>query len=213
MKKVLLTALTTTLLVSTAQAQLFTGPYAGLNLGYALNKLKIEDNNSKVTPKGFILGAHLGYGYQFENNFYLGGEVNFHHQFGKGKEVKKLSEDKKVVVSATQYRFTPSMEFAARLGYVMDQVMPYIRLGIATQGIEKKLKTSDGSKVIEKNHDRFFAFVPGIGVDFCLAADNKLRMRAEVTHSIAKLKNIKASTKETSKFNETKFLVGVSYCF
>lgn len=63
------------------KAKAFHGPFAGVQVGYAMNKLKLShktstiEGNKSPDMSNWILGAHGGYGRTFDNNFYLGAEM------------------------------------------------------------------------------------------------------------------------------------------
>ncbi len=107
----------------------FSGPYIGTS--FELGTLSLKGNTTVVNPSGievssksfqttfpqYLIGGVLGYGHQFNNNFYIGGE------------------------SITSFAFGPNgagvyiQEFLLMTGYVFDverfkvSLMPYFSVG------------------------------------------------------------------------------------
>ncbi len=208
MKKILFAITASTFFVSmNAYADEFSGAYIGLSVGYGKHELRNKnvkfkkdevdhqlEENAKVA--GFVFGGHLGYGQQFDNKVYLGGELSTHYNGGT-KKLKAGEVDVKVKYDAT-------FELAMRLGMVFENVMPYVRLGIASQNV--KIEPKDLKK-ISKRH---FAFVPGLGIE--VDCGNRFKVRAEILHSMGQPKFGDFEGKKV-KTQQSKFLIGGSYYF
>ncbi len=71
--------------LSPLTAKAFHGPYAGVQVGYSMNKISLShtlgtlEGSTKPDMSNWILGAHGGYGRTFDNKFYLGTELFITH--------------------------------------------------------------------------------------------------------------------------------------
>jgi outer membrane immunogenic protein len=108
------------LAAGTASAQDWTGFYAGVSLNSANGNFDIVSFPFPLGGSdGASLGIYAGYNYQMPSNVVFGGELSFTDMtIPAGVGLPLSSED------LTQFR--------GRLGYAMDNVMPYFALGYAT---------------------------------------------------------------------------------
>jgi len=99
----------------------WTGFYIGANAGYAwgTGEGALDSELLDLSPDGFIGGGQIGFNYQLGNNVVVGVEADF-----QGGDVKDSAYG---VQSQLDYFGT----VRARLGYAMDNVMPYVTGGLA----------------------------------------------------------------------------------
>ena len=145
MKKILLaSAAVAALIAGIAQADgSFTGWNFGAQGGLAVNKFETKQKSSSVKVKenktGGTLGIFTGYGYQFENNFYLGGEL----------ETNLFTGEASKKVSGTTVKAKAKNDIGANLraGYVFNNnVLGYVLAGVNSTNVETKIGTAKKSK-------------------------------------------------------------------
>jgi outer membrane immunogenic protein len=108
----------------------WTGPYAGVTLGYAFAGDTNADTpfNNEIGTDGFLLGGFAGYNYQM-GNFVAGGEADIGYSWEEGSNAGLTSES------------GVEGSLRARLGYV---VSPNILLYATAGGAAKDLEVSGG---------------------------------------------------------------------
>ncbi len=158
----------------------FTGLYGGLHAGLQTGKAKINSNYddpftavgahhaSRHSLEGFIGGLHLGYGKQFENNFYLGLEL--------GGRFHGTQNDENRVINAgafgngTNQKITVknqgSFDISVKAGYAFDRFLPYMKAGLEVSrykvdfgGVTGSLQPSSSSKTLK-------GFKAALGFDY-----------------------------------------------
>ncbi len=158
----------------------FTGFYGGLHAGLQTGKARINSNydapfgavgahhSSRHSLEGFIGGAHLGYGQQFESNLYLGLELGgrFH---GTQNHEDRVINAGAFGIGTTQkitVKNQGSLDLSVKAGYVFDRFLPYIKAGFEVSrykvdfgGVSGSLQPSSSSKVLK-------GFKTGLGFDY-----------------------------------------------
>lgn len=170
----------TTLMPLALQAN-FTGFYGGLHAGLQTGKAKINSNYdatfgavgahhaSRHSLEGFIGGLHLGYGKQFENNFYLGLELGGRFHGTQNGEDRVIRADANAPFGSTQkvsVKNQGSLDLSIKAGYVFDRFLPYMKAGFEVSrykadfgGVSNGLQSSSSSKTLK-------GFKAALGFDY-----------------------------------------------
>jgi outer membrane immunogenic protein len=102
----------------------WTGPYAGVSLGYGFGETEDETFANTIDNDGFLLGGFIGYNYQV-GNIVAGAEGDIGYDFSEGSNAGMTSES----------GFEGSLR--ARLGYVISpQLLLYATAGGAAKELE-----------------------------------------------------------------------------
>lgn len=169
--------------VAHADTPNFTGFYLGANGGYGMGSGKLNTGafgNNDVRfnldadhgVKGFRGGLHAGYGYQFENKFYLGLEVSGDYSNTEGK----ITEDN-TTGGLSSYlakaRRKDAFGAALHLGGLLGHVLTYVKLGIETarwnfnfdgdSSGDQVVDILDGVAKSDSKKERLLGFVAGLG--------------------------------------------------
>ncbi|MFC5384382.1 outer membrane protein [Aquamicrobium segne] len=127
----------------------WTGPYAGINLGYGFNgRVNHRDAGDRVKTDGFLGGAFVGYNYDMGNNFVVGAEGDLGYSALKGSNV---NEKAKSGVEGS---------IRARLGY---SVSPDILLYGTAGGAAQSLKITD--TLGDSDRNTMVGWTAGVGSD------------------------------------------------
>jgi outer membrane immunogenic protein len=118
---------------------LWTGFYAGVNVGYAGNQNSETYNElfssytytDQFKSSGFIGGGQIGYNYQFPSTAYvIGLETDFQGSGVKGSFRENENDD-----GNYGYEYGSKLEWfgtvRARVGYSLGQILPYVTGGFA----------------------------------------------------------------------------------
>lgn len=132
----------------------FSGPYIGLDLGYAsstdeayqINPPSTEPNGEiwKTKPKGALLGLSVGYNKVYDNNLLLGINLNI-----DGRSVKNTSVPYVYGVPSVNFPIETKSKLALsvmpKLGYLVDggSTLIFITAGYQIAKIERKFTNND----------------------------------------------------------------------
>lgn len=106
-------------LAGQVQAQDWTGFYAGLSASSATSTQTLVPAGQDYNGSDTSLGIYGGYNHQLANNIVLGGELSY----GLG--------DSGVFAGGAELGMENMVQVRARMGYAMDNVMPYLAAGYA----------------------------------------------------------------------------------
>jgi len=215
MKKILSAALMSTILAGSIFADgpspVFNGFYLGGGLTYVSEKIKPKiavtlngipgQVNAAETFRGAGVKAFCGYGIFVYQEVYLGGEL------GLGIDRILGTNKGKVIDSGNNVNYS----IAARLGYGISNVLPYVKLGYEGRPSMKVLNTFNINRS---------TWVSGAGVDIGLYVN--IFLRAEYMHGFSTKTNIsgsgtfwtfQASGQGKAKASSDTFLLGAAYKF
>lgn len=216
-KNLLLGALVSTVVASSAFADApspaFNGFYVGAGLNHMNEKARIRTTfNDQVIDqlsgtasfKGFGVKLFGGYGAIISQGLYVGGELTLGYDrlFGS-KKSSDLESNKKV-----------NYGIAARLGYVISNILPYVKFGY--EGRPSLEGKKNGVKLSIKRS----GFILGGGVD--VAVTKNVFIRGEYVHGFGAKSNKSANATVrgvagTAAFNvktsSDTFLIGAGYRF
>lgn len=125
----------------------WSGPYAGVTLGYGFSGETEDDFGTTVGTDGFLLGGFAGYNYQV-GNIVAGAEADIGYSWMEGSENGLTSES------------GVEGSLRARLGYV---VSPNILLYATAGGAAKDLEVSGGGF---SDSNTMLGWTAGVGGDF-----------------------------------------------
>jgi outer membrane immunogenic protein len=219
MKKVLLSALVSTVLVSGALANsyspAFNGAYIGGGITYTTSKIKNSVSITALqsiggTSKGVGFNGFLGYGGVFAGGFYLGGELGLGYDGASrnittGNGAMRFHQNSKAVVSV-----------AARLGYAVCNALPYVKVGFEGRS-KAKLQTVNGGQLTTIGGNTVNAnrsgFVLGGGLDYAL--NKNVFIRGEYTHTFGSKNSYTFNNVQVLNLRTTTdtFLIGAGYKF
>lgn len=217
-KNLLLGALVSTVVASSAFADApspaFNGFYLGAGLNHMNEKAKvrttfndqvIDQGTGTASLKGFGVKLFGGYGTIVSQGFYIGGELTLGYDrlFGS-KKSDGLESNKKV-----------NYGIAARLGYVISNVLPYVKFGY--EGRPSVGGEEEGVKVSVKRS----GFILGGGVD--VAVTKNVFIRGEYVHGFGAKSNLSKNVNVPGvgagtvainfKTSSDTFLIGAGYKF
>ena len=198
MKRVLLTTALLAATLGTASAGSFKGAYAGVDLGWAWTKAKLQSTATATkrgfNQSGFASFAKVGYG-EHVGSVYLGGEIKGGSVFSN----KKNGNDK----LTHQWNWG----VAARVGGCIEHnVLGYFRLGLDNDQFKYKYSNGTSSKNLSA-----WSVVPGLGVDWMVAHNTFTTLAVDygIPLSVSMPTGAKANTKPSS----TTVRIGVGYQF
>ena len=221
MKKIILAAVSTLVVVSAAQAtESFSGMYAGAQVGLSSTKTeherKMTSNALRKSTDGgnnFAGTLLVGYGQTFDSA-YAGVEARVGMLTGTTKTFDTPAGG--LTISNTPRE---SYIAAARLGYLLTQkAMVFISLGAGMENTSYKIQ-ADGKSFEAKKRE--LVFVPGFGTE--IAVSESLNFRADFNFTVAKKRTISENqlseagitTYKTASFKPVRsaFMLGLSYRF
>lgn len=221
MKKVILSALVSVSIMGAASATTssFSGFYLGGGLTYAKGKLDLNYKDSATgynksfnqSSGGFGIGTFLGYGCEFSNHFYLGGEL------GLGLDGSRINKTTSLlrtlnVQTKSNSRWTSSL--TARIGYVFSNtVLAYVKLGFESRAkMDVTLINPVTNATAKFGSLRRSGALFGLGADY--AINKNVFLRAEYTLNTGTKTTYKSGTQSaTFKTKTSAFMIGAAYKF
>jgi outer membrane immunogenic protein len=194
MKKIITLALASAaLLATTAQAEVFNGPYIGVQTGWEQNKLDDPFNaiTSASKKNGLNYGINAGYDVKLTNSFVLGGEVGL--GFTSDSDQRSLG--------ATLLRLKPqrTFDFSARAGFLASpSALFYVRTGY-TNARFKLEETVNAVKAVTSGNSDGWMLGGGLEYGFTDKISGRLEYRR--------------TDLEGEKNYRNQMLVGVAYHF
>lgn len=163
----------------------FSGAYVGLMAGYGVTKDTFQQvgktgGNPSESAKqnagmdGFVGGLFAGWGKEFASRFYGGFELSFAMNSQKAKDLLNAWGHPKVNLEKKD-----ALDVAVRLGYAMNNTLPYLKLGWSNAKFKTDTKSLDGANKINETK-RLNGFLVGVGMDVKLSA--KMLMGLEYTY-------------------------------
>lgn len=209
MKKQLLGVALSALLLSTAaEAKNFDGAFAGANIGYKWEsvKLKVTDSPLKSTekPAGINTSLTAGYG-ETLGSVYVGGDVRVGYGWGQSSRNFTL-DDANINVKAKQ-------KWTAGMGAIVgtecsNDCLAFFRLGLDYNTYKLSLRGDAGtvSKPMKS-----LAVVPGVGLKWKIDKDWYVTAMYEYSHQLSS-KKIEDDLK-AQNINSHGVKMGVGYQF
>ncbi|MGL5783952.1 MAG: outer membrane protein [Alphaproteobacteria bacterium] len=160
--------------MDTCNTNPFSGFYAGLTFGQSISKNAYEARNqanvlnSRVgMMEDFEGGLLAGWGKEFgASRVYLGLEIAYFLIGGKTK-IRDLAGNE-----TTEIKRKDNLELACRLGFVLNRLLPYVKIGYASTKFQLDTLVPSAANVMDRPatiSDRMNSFVMGTGVDFKLS--------------------------------------------
>jgi len=217
--KIIGVALSALMITGVAQSHSqFNGGYVGVGAGYQMTKqiVKADGNaaaaipaaqreSKTVSPKGFDLSVHAGYG-EMMDSIYVGGDARFAYNTGK-KSTTMV--DAAVPPTKAEIKTGWKTGLGALVGTeVMDDCLVYFRLGLDYS--KTKIKVTNAGNFNTNKSTTVWYVTPGVGVMKSLDQDWKINASYEYGHAISakKISNIIAFDKKPTTHAVK---VGVSY--
>lgn len=210
MNKSLTTAAALLAIATSAHAAGMDGAYAGVQLGHSSDNVKYNetDNSSYnltidgLDVKGADYGFFGGYGKTLSNNVYLGGEA----EYDMSNADNKLSANGLGISGDVKTSKKHSYGAAARVGYVMGNIMPYARVGYTRSKFEQEVSG------VGKDNATKGGVSLGAGLEYSPAPNWGIRGEF-VRTSYSKITGSDSGVDYSYKPTETVARVGVSYHF
>lgn len=163
----------------------FSGMYVGAAIGYGSHKARTEQVltlNSVVAARhkndlsldGINGGVFLGYGKEFGcSRVYLGLELGYFFDGAKGKYTFTPTTRAGGQLLRTEVKRKDGLELAARMGWIFNQTLPYIKLGWANTKVEATQVVVDNVTTANDLTQKFLSkrvngFLVGAGIDMKL---------------------------------------------
>jgi outer membrane immunogenic protein len=198
----------------------WTGFYAGVHGGYGWADSDIRDRvqlpgsslTSETDLDGFLIGAHAGAQYQFDNNIVLGVEMDVDYRDGDGDGAIVGTGEFGLppgVSQSVEYNWTGSARL--RAGYAMDRWLPYVTGGFAFADYDTETLFNGEPIGFSSSHSSV-GWTAGVGAEY--ACTDNMIFRAEYRYSDfgdaeADLFGLPAEVELTSH----DVILGVSYKF
>ncbi len=154
----------------------FTGFYFGPQLGFQSGKAKIDSNYdatfgvagahqvSRLSLEGITGGLHFGCGKQFENNFYLGGEVAGRLSSAGHSETRVITNIGLRHGLKVENSYT--VDLGLKLGYVHQHFMPYLKAGIEFARYKATFGGGDATLTASSASKTVAGFRPAVGFEY-----------------------------------------------
>ena len=210
MKKQLLGVAFSALLLSTAaEARSFDGAFAGANVGYKWESVKLKDTTANLKgtekPSGMNLSLTGGYG-ETVGSVYVGGDVRVGYGFGKSS--------KTFTHNAANINLKTKQKWAAGIGAIVgtevsNDCLAFFRLGLDYNTY--KLSSNAAAPNNFSKTMKSWAVVPGLGLKWKLDKDWYVTGMYEYSHQLSS-KKVQGDLK-AQNINSHGLKVGVGYQF
>lgn len=195
----------------------WTGSYIGLQVGNGLGIGELTSPNSGVYNdlklRGSLGGAYAGFNYQFENGVVLGGEldVTAHSAFHRNDR----QEHGTPLWVATGYDDSQSIKWSAafrvRLGYTVNQWLPYVSIGREVAVVEQTNRND--YIVINRDTYTFSGWAIGVGVEYAVSEALTLRTDYRFSNYDSRTDLISKTIPIQSKLENHQLRFGIAYRF
>ena len=200
----------------------FDGGYVGVGAGYQATKMTGKADGAfrtaiiaaagaaaleskTVSPKGFDLSVHAGYG-EMMDSIYVGGDARFAYNFGKKSTAMT---DAAAPAATVEVKTGWKTGLGALVGTeVMDDCLVYFRLGLDYS--KMKIKTTNAQAFNTNKSTTVWYVTPGVGIMKALDQDWKINASYEYGHAIS-AKKISNRIAFDKKPTTHAVKVGVSY--
>jgi outer membrane immunogenic protein len=188
----------------------WTGFYAGIDAGAIFGQAKANvigiNNHQSYNSTGFIGGAHAGYNAQFDGGFVVGLETDFNFS--------TLSKTSNAVIDGvgltSKFKNDWQGSTRARLGYAIDNILPYITGGVAYG--DQKWTVALGGIGNAKISDSRVGWTIGGGVEYGITQNWIARGEVRYTDYGQDSTNVQGVNVKT-KFDNITTTLGTSYKF
>jgi outer membrane immunogenic protein len=147
----------------------WTGPYVGLNAGYAWgrNRLLFPGPDSRVNSRGWLVGATAGYNFQFSGAVVAGieGDIDW-------TRIRRRTNNNCAPGCEIQNNWLGTAR--ARIGYAFDRWLPYVTGGAAFGNVRAR---TNGNPFASSTR---FGWVAGAGLE--VAAWGNVTAKAEYNY-------------------------------
>lgn len=108
----------------------WSGFYAGANIGKGWGMIKSPNNKDFHSYKtnGTIGGLHMGYNFQFNEQYLLGLEAQLSFSNIKQTEYDRVNNPHSAYVNSAKLKHALSLN--AKAGYMVDNFLPYVTAGL-----------------------------------------------------------------------------------
>jgi len=197
--KIILASAIALALAAPAAAEVFNGPFVGIQAGW--NREKVSSVDSKVgaltineSKDAFVGGVFAGYDRQVSSRIVLGAEGGFN--LTTSDELTRTGRDYSGTINPTH-----GFDLTARAGYLVDpQTLIYVRGGYDNLRANVRLVNNS---VVTSGHDTFDGWLVGGGIE--RAIGSRISARVEYRYSDLSSGN--------SSFDRHEALVGIAYHF
>lgn len=208
-KKLLGVALSALLLSTAAEARSFDGAFAGANVGYKWEsvKLKSATANDKTTtkPSGLNTSLTAGYG-ETLGSVYVGGDVRVGYGFGK--------TSKNATLGGINGKLKTAQKWTAGIGAIVGSEVSSDCLAFFRLGLDYNTYKLSSDAAAPNNFSKTmksWAVVPGLGLKWKLDKDWYVTGMYEYSHQLSS-KKVHADLK-AKNINSHGVKVGVGYQF
>ncbi|MCJ8337113.1 MAG: porin family protein [Pseudomonadales bacterium] len=219
-------ALVCTIAMSSVYAESqFSGPYLGLQIGYAngddqgfeFDHGVQNDFSQDTSPEGEFFGLTAGFNYVFNNNVLLGIEVDYNYI-----DADYSSFQKELGVLNTSWPVSTKVEQSAsikgRLGHVLnnDQTLLYVLGGYSIARIQRKITDLIPTVDSDSNREWNKGWLTGLGLEHFVTSN--LSARIEYRHAEYSTESFNPNfvgphTTESYDYDEETIQLGISYHF
>ncbi len=212
MKKILLSAMISTVLaggaLASAPSSAFHGFYAGGGLTYSEGDLTLSANNSSRTISSSGMGGNgfLGYGTVIYGGLYLGGEL------GLGYDGSQF-RNKSFTINGRKGRLNSKTQLiynlAGRVGYIFSPFLVYGKIGFEGRS-EVNILDNNGNVITSVGRN---GVLLGGGADYAITQN--IFLRAEYTYNFGAQKkfSVRGNTATIRTKTPQTILMGVGYKF
>lgn len=199
------TALTLALSATSTAAFAADAFYVGALIGHNSTDIEVSEDWTPSSYDGFSasgadIGVFAGYKKQIDDAFYVAGEV----------EYARSSADNEITAGADTLKTSKDSSYgvAARLGYDMGQIAPYVRLGYTRAKFEQELSGT----LTAKGDESKSGWSVGAGAE--VAITDNLALRGEyVRTDYSKITATDGTNTITYDPTEHMTRVGIAYRF
>lgn len=219
MKKILLSAMISTVLAGGALAgapsSTFHGFYAGGGLTYSKGDLAVKVDNSNSSPTFSSSGAganiFLGYGNVVYGGLYLGGELSLGYDGSRFRD--KIYTSTEPDGTKIELRLKSKSQLAynigGRVGYVFSNFLAYGKIGFEGRSEASILSKNSGNTITNVGRN---GFLLGGGADYAITQN--IFLRAEYTYNFGgQKKHSERGNTFTFRTKTKTILIGAGYKF
>lgn len=175
----------------------WTGPYIGLQAGYAWGNNDVSPDVEEISPginaaaivlsppedgdidiDGFVGGAHLGYNFQADSLvFGLEGDIEYADLSGDTDVFFDADDEEPIGEAEQNIDWLGSLRL--RLGYAMDRALIYATGGLAVGGVDVKVSIDQAGN--ESESETAWGWTVGGGLEYAFTDDLSARIEYRYT--------------------------------
>lgn len=177
------------LAITAFSADNYTGPYAGIHIGYADGQDKGKEVNNGVyynwhdetSPSNVLFGAFAGFNKKLENNLLLGIEGDFERRNAKDLSYQRYGAGPLDTSYPVEIKIKNAASLRAKLGYVLnqDKTLVYLTGGVAFADINRKFTSVGDSSAFDSSWQT--GWTAGFGAEHFFA--DKISAKIEYRYS------------------------------